>query len=639
MNSIKDGLINITWDDLQKWVGSKILNRGRSYRKNVYELSRTEEGGLVAWVSGSEEYATWVDIDTEGELDWFCTCPYNWGGMCKHGVAVLLRALEKIKAEKNIPLVEPTGELLSSLLDERDYIQDEDNLEESSALDKATEAALQKILKKKKKVELLELLIELATEYPQVRRSIMEEEQLQKGDTKHLVQSLITEIEELATEPAYSSWDDEGHLPDYSHVQKQLAALLRGGHANAVLEVGRVLWDLGHGHVEESHDDGDLAEEIIEAMDIVFEAVPESSLSRPEQLLWVIEILLEDQYGLGGTGEEVLYNTVYSKEDWLLVAEELGQRLAGLIKPEQKDFSSTYGRKRLMDRVIEAYEQSGQQELILSLLESEAPVTWCYDRLVDTLMAQGKIEKARQWCVKGFSMTKQEAPGIANSLQTKLRDLAAREKNFHMVAAYHAQDFFEHPSRSSYITLQKATNKVDCWAVVRTQILDYLVNGRRPDLSSRSKPKNKQGWPLPLPEVNLPRDRRFLRDFPDINMLIEIAILECRLDDVVALYQKQLTTNRWKPGIGGEVAKAVSKSHPEVSLGIWVKMAEEQICLVKPKAYEVAASYLRKMHEVFKETGQLSQWQRLVKDIRLRHKAKRRLLEVLDGLEGNRIID
>lgn len=84
-------------------------------------------------------------------------------------------------------------------------------------------------------------------------------------------------------------------------------------------------------------------------------------------------------------------------------------------------------------------------ETILSLLETDAPVTRCYDRLVDTLVAQGKIEKARQWCVKGFSMTKQEAPGIATSLHTKLRDLAAREKNFHMVAAYHAQDCFDNP--------------------------------------------------------------------------------------------------------------------------------------------------------------------------------------------------
>ncbi len=78
-----------------------------------------------------------------------------------------------------------------------------------------------------------------------------------------------------------------------------LAALLSGGHADEVLEVGAVLWDSGKRHIEESHDDGYLAQEIIEGMDTVFKAVPISSLSRPEQLLWVNEILFEDQYGLG----------------------------------------------------------------------------------------------------------------------------------------------------------------------------------------------------------------------------------------------------------------------------------------------------------------------------------------------------
>jgi len=49
-----DSLKTLTWDDLRHWAGSKILERGKAYIKNVYDLSLTESGGLIAWVSGRE---------------------------------------------------------------------------------------------------------------------------------------------------------------------------------------------------------------------------------------------------------------------------------------------------------------------------------------------------------------------------------------------------------------------------------------------------------------------------------------------------------------------------------------------------------------------------------------------------------
>lgn len=50
-------LRKITFDDLSDWAGEKILNRGKSYVKQVDQLSRTEDNTLVAWVTGSERYA------------------------------------------------------------------------------------------------------------------------------------------------------------------------------------------------------------------------------------------------------------------------------------------------------------------------------------------------------------------------------------------------------------------------------------------------------------------------------------------------------------------------------------------------------------------------------------------------------
>ncbi|MGH7199137.1 MAG: SWIM zinc finger family protein, partial [Planctomycetaceae bacterium] len=66
---------SLTWDDLHEWVGSAVLKRGRGYRSHVSGLSRTEDGRLVAWVHGTERYATSVWVE-DGEIRSDCTCPY-----------------------------------------------------------------------------------------------------------------------------------------------------------------------------------------------------------------------------------------------------------------------------------------------------------------------------------------------------------------------------------------------------------------------------------------------------------------------------------------------------------------------------------------------------------------------------------
>ena len=43
--------------------------------------------------------------------------------------------------------------------------------------------------------------------------------------------------------------------------------------------------------------------------------------------------------------------------------------------------------------------------------------------------------------------------------------------------------------------------------------------------------------------------------------------------------------------------------------------------------------------KVYQETGRLSDWLNLLGELRQEHKAKRRLLEVLDGLSGKKITD
>ncbi len=638
MQSIKTMLKGLTLEDLREWAGSKIYNRGKEYVPCVSQLSRTEDGTLVAWVSGTDEYATSVRHEGQGEFGYDCTCPYDDWGPCKHVVAVLLAAAEQLKKDEDLPLLDPDDDLyLEAFEDDDDWTEEEDDLvvdDPPFGSPKGRCPQLDAMLAEKTRDELQALLVELALDFPDVSRRLRDTARLEGGHVDQLVRSLRKEIRHLTSEDAwYNPWKEEGNLPDYSHVEDQLKELLAKGHADAVFELGEELWERGIRQVEESHDEGETALAIASCLDVVLRALPQTSLTPPEQLLWRVEHELDDEYNLLDGADAVLNDPHYTQEHWREVAAVLEEWLNKLEVPKSGKFSATYRREKVMNWLRKAYLCSGDTQKVIPLLEQEADRCRSYDLLVKTLLESGEHEQARQWCIQGFKKTIEDAPGIASRLQTRLRELAEAEGRLDLAAAYRAEDFFEQPSENTYSDLRRAAEKVQAWPAVRDGVLAYLRTGARPGGG-----KGKNAWPLPEPEVKKPKTRDKFRpeSFPNREMLIEIAILEKRHDDAVSIYQDLAETRRWGWSIDEQLARAVATSHPDVTLQIWQSIAERLIGKVKPKAYQEAAGYLRQMHKVYEKTGRVPEWKTLLMRLRTQHKAKRRLMEVLDALENNR---
>ena len=645
-------LRELTLDELREWAGAKIVGRGQSYIGNVSGLSRTNDGALAAWVSGSKEYATSVGLDPDGELEYLCTCPYD-DGPCKHAVAVLLAAAKHLKQKKNIPPLTEGDDLYLALFDDSDddspndgdwMEEDEEDWEPEpvptiSVVPKKGKSKVIKIFDRMSKEELIAMLVDLTCRYPEIERGMLEKEQLATGRVDKMVSALRQEIRNLTAEPAwYNHWKGEGSLPDYSHVHEQLRALLKTGHADAVLQLGEELWTLGNEQVGQSHDEGDTASEISVCMEVVLRAVPQTSLTPPNQLLWLIDRALGDEYSLLESVAKIMDGRRYTRAHWGEVADVLEARLNSMVKPVSSGFSDTYGRRKVLDMLLKANERSGRQEKIIPLLEGEAAACQCYVRLVDVLLSGGEREKTRQWCIRGFQCTAENAPGIAADLQKKLRVMAETEKNHPLVAAYRAQDFFAHSSRGTYTELRKAAEKAKIWPTVRDGVLRYLETGRRPDPAVSEK--KTALWPLPAPEVSPPGGKTAQRHgtFPILNVLIDIAILEGRLEDAIAHYQTFRKTKRWSFETDKTVADAVAGTHPQVALDIWRSIVDGLIGQVKPKAYEEAAVYLLCMCKVYRESHRVGDWDELLSTLRREHRAKRRLLEVLDSLSGKKMV-
>ncbi len=71
-------------------VENKIVGRGLSYYKggDVKRLEKVGENEFSAMVFGTERYSVYVKTDGDAIIEHECDCPYDFGDVCKHKVAV-----------------------------------------------------------------------------------------------------------------------------------------------------------------------------------------------------------------------------------------------------------------------------------------------------------------------------------------------------------------------------------------------------------------------------------------------------------------------------------------------------------------------------------------------------------------------
>jgi len=640
----------LTWDDIKAWAGINITSRGQSYQRNhrVQELACTSNGGLVAWVKGSKTYATMVDIEDE-ELTSACTCPY--GDVCKHAVAVVLEYLEKLNQSVQVPMVaeeDPRLVLLENTQEGAWYEENED-LEHTgvqltaSRPRKATLDTLHSYLKKQSKAELIALLKDMAERYPEVHEALQDRCYLSLGEVSALVSNVRKEIERLGAEPAWvNPWRGEGSIPDYSEVRDRLDMLLAKGYADEVISLGKRLLEAGTQQVEMSDDEGETAGEISACMDVAFKALSRSSMPPDEQMLWAVDADLDDQYELCDGGK-VFWEQQHVVADWDTLAEKLLHRLKTFASAKGEDrFLRDYNRERLVDWVIMALENADRQDEIIPLCEREVVETGSYVRLVRRLLAAGRREEAEQWIHKGINAIQNRWPGITSELRSILRGVREQEEDWLSVAAFRGDDFLAHPKLETFEALGEAAERAEVWPSVRAAAIHYLETGQLPEKMEHAV----GGWtipPWPLPETGV-RETIEMRQkgFPMIETLVDIAIAEKRPSEVIRWYDQSETRPM---GLGrtwfqeDKVAEAIAEGYPDRAIAIWKKLAEGQIAQTQPKAYEVAAGFLRSMRRTSKKLGRGKEWQSYIAGLRQANARKRRLLEVLDSLDGRPIIE
>lgn len=624
----------LRWSEIQEWAGEKATSKGIKYQEEerVKEIKCTPEGTLIARVQGTMDYFTEVSLEN-GKLSSICSCPV--GHDCKHGVATVLDYLERVEQGEEVPMAAEEDPLL--VRTRKVYT----GIEASGIHDlKKFSQNLREYLEQLEKSELLEILVYFAEKDPLIERYLRGRKDLASGKSVVIISEVYSEMDELFRAVTDYDWNYEGEgLPDFSDFQVRLKSLLDSGHPDELLKIGKKLMDRYNEIAV--YDEGDeIGTKISYCMDVVFEALSRSSLPAHEKMLYTLEIELKDNHGI--LDELPIWKEDFSQEEWRLFSETLKDQLREAEIEENDLYYSSWERDYVIDRLVDALKKSGLPKEIIPICELEAEISGSYTRLVRVLLDSGEKEKAEEWIFRGIKEIGDEDPETVHELWQLLLEIKESEGNWPFVAALETEEFFRHPQLSSYTRMQEAAKKFGKWHEIQEAALKYLRSG---ELDAKPIGPMEENSILPgiLPKTGLLKISTLKEiKHPAINLLIEIAIKENNPEEVIYWYKRLKAegseAERYRTVFEKEIANAVRDKYPEVAIEIWKNLAERLISETKVSSYEAASVYLRKIKETLEAAGKKKDWEIYLKNTKEINKRKRKLFEILDRLDKDKII-
>ncbi|MBN1982281.1 MAG: SWIM zinc finger domain-containing protein [Chitinivibrionales bacterium] len=673
--------------DLKRLFGDTIYSRGHTYQANgqVEELRRTNEGGLVAWVEGTATYATTVTISKKKVVS-NCTCPYGLG--CKHAVAVILEFQAQTKAKKTIPLVSATDQRLEEIKkdfwseewaeefdDDDGFFEDddgdgEDNDEDEERKDSADidnrndrrtskkpsivamvksrkvsqRRELRDALLEKSKEELVALLESAIAADPKFEEELRHQCVVSGKDERKIRTVILSEIERLRCGP---QWDDDRYGDhsgmDVSRLNEGLTALLKQGHADAVVSMGDELLATLTNVVEHSHNDS-VCDDAAEVMTIVVRALQDSSLSTVDKMEKAAFFNLHDRFNLYSDGLKPFWKKKFSKGDWSVFADRLFAHLNDRKKDTgTRGFSVKYRSDLLTDMAVNALSKSGRSDEIAPLCIRMAEATENYERIAEVLIGRGDAAGAQEWLRKGIVATAKHQSVVAQKLRCELIETCRSTRDWATAAALCADQFFEEPSLRTYTDLSMVCVKAGVWDRVKPVVIRFLETGHRPEpASGGAAAKQAKAWPLAPSGLPLLREKRGPAE-PSFDVLAQIAMAEKNIVEVVKYFDcfcERIKTSRTQYGyqsnqLEEEVATAIAATHPDRAVKIWKDFIESFFTQGSQKIYEKAIVYLKRIKSILEKAGRGGEWKSYVEELKAANSRKRSVVAVLVKLEKN----
>jgi uncharacterized Zn finger protein len=606
------------------------FSRGRSYYDAGAVADLALRGNtLEAEVEGSQypAYRVRVAFDQGGITSASCTCPYDWGGWCKHIVAALLACIDQREEIEERPA-------LAALLAELDHSQLQALLLGMAERDPDLGAAIERQVG----------LLQLANAVPQSRAS--------GALTRRspIDQEAIRQQVRLAMRPArggrynrydrYDYYDDESDPGDEAVASvrpllDQAKIFLAAGDARSALAV---LAALTAGYIDEGSELFDEIEEMYgsfegsavdffgELAEAWAEALLSADLSEEERDEWGEQVAgWRDEAEDLGADDAFDIALTAAEQGWdypplqRVLAGEIGEH--GAWEGESPDYADELALIRL--RIL---ERQGRHQEYLYLAEAEGQV----ERYVKMLARLGRTDEAIDEGLK-YLATPKDALELASLL---------RERGELEGAVRIAEHGLALPAPEGQYPLYDAARQKAPLADWLTDVSAAMGDSERalraatlafraaPSLNAFLKVENLAGeeWASIKPEL-----LQYLRESKSYigEAKVDIFLHEELIDDAIAAvkghdyYQGPLT----------RVMDAALSSRPDWVIQTASALAQRIMGSGDAKHYDTAVEWLRRARDAYRAADRADEWRGYLQSIRSEHGRKYKLMGLLERLK------
>ena len=543
---------------------------------------------LLAYCEGNSApaYRVSAALDEGGVRSASCTCAYDWGGDCKHIIALLLTYLhhsETFNEQKSV------HELLAGL-----------DKEELAAL-------IERLVKNDPEMyDALEIAILAVKSTAQIKRSTSKE----KHHTQVSEQAYRKQVKRIMKQRGYEDEYDEygnrpAYLDDLEEMLQTAQQFIDTGDAEGALIILRVLLEEATEDYDADMDyDGDVASfiqslggpmaeailsadlgdpssrelegAVVEVLDNLDEAIEKSELE-------VISAALE--YGWDKLPDKETQWDEYDEETWMLFDELQRVRLNVLERQGHRDEFLQLAQKVDAYRYTLKLLELGRLDAAIAAsqaLDSEESVLSVAQKLRDA----GRMEEFIALAERCLNQAGQHSLALA----TWLAPLEEARGNVDMALSAYLAAFEAQPAITWYRHLKRLSGA--SWNQLRPALMRKVNETQTPET------------------------------------LVNILLEEKEWDAAIDIAEKSI----WFSNLLEKVADAVIPYRPDWVIRTSIKQADQLILKTQSNLYPAAAKWLARAKKAYQLKGQPGAWQEYIDNLRSTYARRPALQRAIAGL-------
>ena len=570
------------------------FRRGENYYRQGAVGSLVQRGNVLqAEVEGSqyEPYRVRVTFDEGGITDAVCSCPYDWGGWCKHIVATLLACLEDPDEIEVRPALD---ELLADL--DREELQDLLLHLAARAPSVADEIEGQIVLLRSAPVDSQAAL--------PARRTPVDPQPVRRQ-----VAAILHSLDRMRSSEAY--WHVGSVVDQVRQLLDQVQGFIEAGDGrNALLLLEAITDEYVEGWLYLDDSDGYAGEFFSELGQVWTDACLVADLSPAERREWAEKLERwqreVDDYGLEGVFE-VAQVAIEHGWDYPPLQQVLQGKITG---QEAWEGEIPWYADDLALARLKVLERQGRYQEYLYLAEAERQM----EQYVTMLARLGRVQEAVD---EGLQVL--DAPGQLLSLAKVLREQG--ELAVALRVAEHG------------LTLDGSKGALAAWLC---DLADSMGEPERalnaaavafratPSMAAYQRVQELAGerWPE-LREDLLAHLRQ--SSFVYSQAQVDIFLYEGLLDDAIAAVEKGGSYSLIE-----RVMDAAIEHRPDWVIKAARRQAERIIDPGKAQHYHHAVNWLDKARAAYCAAGREAEWRAYLAEIRTRHGRKYKLMGMLE---------